>query len=333
MNNTQQKVLALLKGNSLCPSDMARELGISRQALHRHLKILLASHQVEKHGTGPHVTYSLKKINVESRIKESKEYFEKHLLPKYQLQGKAQSLYTEFTRIGRVKSPQKLDFKFILSAAALYSSNIEGNSLNLNSFLNSQMQPKKLRPKEAKEIEDLLDAYSYSKDSALNEGNMLNAHSLLSKDFVNKNRQGVYRNEPVGVFSSSGLVYLAIEPQFVKNEMQQLFKVVHDLLELEMSPTQVFFWASWLHLMMVLIHPFSDGNGRISRLTEKWFLKEKLGELMLLLPSEEYYFKERPRYYESLKLGVNYWEANFTFAMPFLQILPGSLSFAVSKSD
>jgi|GEM_PF-141860 len=333
MNSTQQKILKLLKSNPLSPSLIAHKLGISRQALHRHLKALLQVNQIEKHGNAPHVTYSLKKIIFESRVKESKEYFEKYLLSQYFAQEKIKKLYSQFTKLGTKNFSKKPDFHFMLSAAALYSSNIEGNSLNLNSFLNSQMQPKKLRPREAKEVEDLIEAYSYSKNHSLNEKNMLHAHSLLSRDFVNKNRQGAYRNEPVGVFSDSGLVYLAVEPQFIKNEMGQLFEVLHELLKRKMSPAEVFFWASWLHLVMVLIHPFSDGNGRISRLCEKWFLQEKLGEFMLLLPSEEHYFKERSNYYSSLKVGVNYWEVDFALSMNFLQILPESLRFAVSKLE
>ncbi len=325
MNHTQQKILEFLKELTLTPSDIASKLGISRQALHRHLKVLLANHQIEKHGIAPHVTYSLKKTNTESRVKESKQYFEKHLLPKYIKQEKVQKSYIQFIKLKQKKTSPKPDFNFMLSAAALYSSNIEGNSLNLNSFLNSQMQAKKLRPKEAQEVEDLVEAYYFSRAHTLNEKNMLKVHSLLSNDFVNTKRQGIYRNEPVGVFSNSGLVYLAIESQHVANEMKQLFAVVRDLLKKEMPPVEVFFWASWLHLMMVLIHPFSDGNGRVSRLCEKWFLREKLGELMLLLPSEEHYFKERPRYYSSLRLGVNYWETDFALSTDFLQILPESL--------
>lgn len=330
MNHTQQQILEFLRNTSLGPSEIANKLSISRQALHRHLKVLLKSHQIEKYGTAPHVTYSLKKTDTESRVKESKEYFEKYLLPKYLEKEKIQNSYSKFEQLKNGGSLNEPDFNFMLSAAALYSSNIEGNSLSLNSFLNSQLQPKKLRPKEAQEVEDLVEAYIFSRTCTLNDVNMRRAHSLLSKDFVNKARQGVYRNEPVGVFSNSGLVYLAIEAKYIDDEVKQLFEVIEGLLKKEIEPVEVFFWASWLHLMMVLIHPFSDGNGRISRLCEKWFLREKLGSFMLLLPSEEYYFKERPRYYSSLRLGVNYWETNFALSTNFLQILPESLDFSES---
>ncbi len=77
--------------------------------------------------------------------------------------------------------------------------------------------------------------------------------------------------------------------------------------------------------MMALIHPFADGNGRTARLCEKWFLAEKLGREVFFLASEEYYFKNRPKYYLALRLGVNYWETDFAKSMPFLRLLKDSL--------
>jgi len=213
----------------------------------------------------------------------------------------------------------------MLDSAAVYSSNIEGNSLNLNSFLNSRLQNKKVRPKEAQEIEDLVEAYRFSQSHPLNEKNMLKAHAMLSRNFLNKTRQGAYRKEPVGVFSNRGLEYLALEQHLVPNELQNLFTVIDGLLKKQLHPSESFFWASWLHLTMALIHPFADGNGRIARLCEKWFLMEKLGKMMIFLPGEEFYFKSRPDYYAALKLGVNYWEVDFKKSGPFINLLPGAL--------
>ena len=88
-----------------------------------------------------------------------------------------------------------------------------------------------------------------------------------------------------------------------------------------MTTPEAFFWASWIHLSMALIHPFSDGNGRIARLCEKWFLVQKLSKEMLLLPIEEYYFKNREDYYEALKLGVNYWETDYKKGGSFLKLI------------
>lgn len=325
MNEAQIKILTLLKTNSHSPSQIAKLVGISRQALHRHLKVLLKNKLIIKHGSSPHIHYSRAENDHESRIQESFSYFTNSVLPLYLKQKQTNIVYKKFTAQKFITKAQQHDFAYMLDSAAVYSSNIEGNSLNLNSFLNSRMQAKKLRPKEAQEIEDLVGAYSFSQTHILNEKNMLKAHALLSKDFVNKARQGRYREESVGVFSGRGLEYLAIEANKVKPEMHEFFKTIESLLKKELKPVETLFWASWIHLMMVLIHPFSDGNGRISRLCEKWFLIQKLGPNMIFLPSEEYYFRNRSNYYLALRMGVNYWEIDFKLSMPFLKLLPQAL--------
>ncbi len=316
MSKVQEKILELIKRGVASPSDIAKKLGISRQALHRHLNVLLEQKEVEKEGSAPHVRYILIGGTKESRVVESNLFFEESLLPKY-LKQFSKKLEKQLQLSG--KHP---DFKFMLESAAVFSSNIEGNSLNLNSFLNSRMSPKKIRPKEAQEIEDLVTAYEFTQSHVLNEKNILKAHAILSKEFVSSKRQGAYREEPVGVFSKEGIVYLAVEPKWVKQEMNELFKHVQDLLKMNLSIAQIFFWASWIHLTLALIHPFSDGNGRIARLCEKWFLSSKLGQDMYHLATEEHYFKERDAYYMALRLGVNYWEVDFKKASGFLELLP-----------
>jgi len=322
MKEIKLQILALLKAGPMNPSKVAERVGISRQATHRHLKALLKDNRIEKQGLIPHVFYTLASLNRESRVQESMLFFNEHFLANCLKQDQVNKAYELFCSEQAAPRSGKPDFAFMLDAAAVYSSNIEGNSLNLNSFLNSRMQAKKIRPKEAQEIEDLVEAYLFSQNHGLNEKNMLRTHAILSKGFISKGRQGVYRMEPIGVFSDHGLEYLAVEPQFVNHEMYELFKVVSQLLTSRILPMEVFFWASWLHLMIVLIHPFSDGNGRIARLCEKWFLVRKLGTQMVFLSSEEYYFKERPNYYSALRLGANYWEADFSLSMPFLKLLP-----------
>jgi Fic family protein len=195
----------------------------------------------------------------------------------------------------------------------------------LISALNSRSAPKAHRPKEAQAIEDLVEAYGFSQKHPLSERNVLRAHGILSRTFVSPTRQGVYRREPVGVYSRHGLAYVALEPYFVQQEMQALFQIIKDLLAAKSSLPERFFWATWLHLMMALIHPFSDGNGRISRLCEKWFLAESLGVPFFSLQSEEQYWVQRPQYYAALKLGANYWETDMREVFSFFALLPEGL--------
>ncbi len=60
--------------------------------------------------------------------------------------------------------------------------------------------------------------------------------------------------------------------------MEKIWNDITILLKQKLSPEEIFYYASYIHLVFVNIHPFTDGNGRAARLLEKWFLAEKLGD-------------------------------------------------------
>lgn len=93
-----------------------------------------------------------------------------------------------------------------------------------------------------------------------------------------------------------------------------------------MTTEEVFYYAVYIHLAFVNIHPFNGGNGRAARLLEKWFLAKKLGERVWYIQSEKYYYKHVNSYYKNLsRLGLFYEALNYNNAMPFLLMLPQSL--------
>ena len=218
------------------------------------------------------------------------------------------------------------NFGYQTQASAVYSSNIEGNTIDLNSFMNYKLSKEKFKSeKEIQEIENLISAYQFAQQSKLKENNFLECHRLFSKTLVIESLQGKYRNEKIGVFGKSGLVYLAIEPEYVKETMEQFFSDVYNLLKQVLSKAQVFYFASLIHLIFVHIHPFRDGNGRAARLIEKWFIAEKLGSKYWEMQSEKYYKEHQQKYYEKINLGVNYYELNYDNCLPFLLMLPECL--------
>ncbi|MCP4139499.1 MAG: Fic family protein [Chloroflexi bacterium] len=228
---------------------------------------------------------------------------------------------------------QNLDFKngntdlgYSTQASAVYSANIEGNTIDLNSFMNYKLSQEIAHPtKEIEEIENLIAAYAFAQNHELSEENLLKAHRVFSKTLLIESKRGKYRGEKVGVFGSTGLVYLAIEPEFVAERMKEFFQNIDVLLKEEFSLEKTFYFASLIHLVFAHIHPFADGNGRAARLLEKWFLAQKLGENFWKIPSEKYYKDNQAKYYENINLGVNYYEVDYEGCIPFLLMLPSSL--------
>ena len=218
------------------------------------------------------------------------------------------------------------NFEYLTKASAVYSSNIEGNSIDLNSFMNYELSKEKFKPgKEIEEIENLVKAYEFAQQNELNETNFLTTHKILSKTLLIKSKRGKYRIEQVGVFGRSGLTYLAVEPEYVEREMKQFFSDISKLIKEKLTISEVFYYTSIIHLVFVHIHPFRDGNGRAARLIEKWFITEKLGEKYWKIPSEEYYKTHQEEYYKTLNLGVNYYELNYDACLGFLSMLPNCL--------
>jgi Fic family protein len=223
-------------------------------------------------------------------------------------------------------SDKKGDSSYLTKVSAIYSSNIEGNTIDLNSFMNYKLSERKFKPtKEIEEIENLIEAYEFAQESKLTEKNIFESHKTLSKTLLISSKRGKYREEPVGVFGKSGLIYLAVEAEYVKKEMEIFFEDIAKLLSITLNEQEVFYHASLIHLKFVHIHPFMDGNGRLARLIEKWFVSEKLGHKFWKIPSEEYYKDHQQEYYEAINIGVNYYELNYDRCLNFLTILPNCL--------
>ena len=98
------------------------------------------------------------------------------------------------------------------------------------------------------------------------------------------------------------------------------------LLKLELTLNETFFFASLIHLLFVEIHPFDDGNGRVGRVLEKWFLATKLGQNAWFIQSELNYWNRKKNFYLNLnKVGLFYDKLNFENAIDFLVMLPKSI--------
>ena len=223
---------------------------------------------------------------------------------------------------------KSVDFDYLTQVSSVFSSKIEGNSLDLNSYFNqSQLVTKS---KEFTEIFDLSQAYNLArtktltKTFALTESNLLKAHKIATKSFLESFQSGHYRTNPVGVFGVSELVYMAVESELVKEEMQKLLAEIKVISKQKLTICETIFYAGLIHLKIAQIHPFIDGNGRIARLIEKWFLAGLIGDKVWNKQPEKYIFENKSKYYNSINLGLDYYNLDYSKANTFLQLIAQS---------
>ena len=217
-------------------------------------------------------------------------------------------------------------FSFYSSVAAVYSSKIEGEDIELDSYVKHKRFGIEFQPDYTRKVDDLYDAYQFAKTQPCHRENMAQAHGMLTRHFLPENRQGRPRTGMMYVTTPDGRIeYVAASPYAVVAELDKFYNDLALLLEMELSLQEVFFFASLLHLVFVKIHPFDDGNGRAARLLEKWFLAAKLGDKAWLVPSERYYYEQHATYYHNIRqLGLEYEALDFGAALPFLLMLPNA---------
>jgi Fic family protein len=219
-------------------------------------------------------------------------------------------------------------FSFYTSVSSVFSSKIEGEDIALDSYIKHKRFGIEFLPDYTRKIDDLYKAYTFAKSNTLNKLNIEEAHKLLSQHIVAKQYQGKLRTQNMYVTTDDGKIeYVAATPFEVPDEMDKYYHDIEVLLKQEMNINEVFFFAAMLHLVFVKIHPWNDGNGRSARLLEKWFLAQKLGEKAWFVQSEKNYYLHHQTYYHNIRaLGLEYFELDYAKALPFLLMLPNSLS-------
>jgi Fic family protein len=219
-------------------------------------------------------------------------------------------------------------FSFYTSVSAIASSRIEGEQMEVDSYIKHKMLNIEYQPDLVQKPNDLYKAYLFAQENELTATNFLKTHSLLAAHLLPKAKQGVFRtgNMVVMEHKTGRIQYEAAIVSEVNQLMDLLWKDIEQLKKETLTIEEVFYFASFIHIVFVNIHPFEDGNGRAGRLLEKWFVAQKFGKKAWFMQSELNYYNNVNDYYKNLnQLGMFYEKLDYSKALPFLLMLPNSL--------
>ena len=148
----------------------------------------------------------------------------------------------------------------------------EGNTISLKEtelILTKGIIPKSHTLREVHEIENTVKSYNHIEEykSELNSKFILNLHRLVTQNTLeNQKNEGKYR-------SSGQDVAMLGSKHFPPKGGKKIRQLVDEIIEkFNLSKLSLFEKTAIFHSAFILIHPFIDGNGRVSRLIFNWMM-------------------------------------------------------------
>ncbi|MBU1682136.1 Fic family protein [Candidatus Micrarchaeota archaeon] len=170
-----------------------------------------------------------------------------------------------------------------------YNTNaIEGNPLSLRQtalILSDDIAPQGTKTEDVIEVMNGKDAWNFIKkyNGSLNEKFLQKLQYEVTKN-TKCRIQGKYRDGEVRIGGSEWKPPKAKE---VKNQMGKMISK-YKKIKMKLHPVEL---AGWFHNNFVQIHPFTDGNGRTSRLVMNWILmKKKFTPVIISVQNKEEYY-------------------------------------------
>lgn len=185
------------------------------------------------------------------------------------------------------------------------STSIEGNPLNdkqVASVLKSKTKlPLTLHRYAEIEVRNYKEALDFINKRSLDKSpislkDILAIHKILMKKLLPAGKVGKLRSGEVYIVNQDDDVeYTGAPAKICKQELEDLFTWV---AKTDLHP---YVAAGILHLLFISIHPFSDGNGRCTRLLTLLYLGIKDYDFNKALVLDNFYADDKPRYYAELQ--------------------------------
>ena len=175
------------------------------------------------------------------------------------------------------------------------TNSIEGNSMTEEEvylLTHDGIAPKEKTLKEIHETENMKEAYDYisSYKGPISINLVKDLHKLVQKN-IETRTLGRFKIKQNYVTGSDHLP----TPTMFTNKRMKLLTFWCNKNKGNLHPFEL---ASLFHLQFLIIHPFMDGNGRVSRLLHNLILMQNK------LPSMIFYNNKKQTYYETIKNGL-----------------------------
>ncbi len=235
----------------------------------------------------------------------------------------------------------EIQLRFRATISAVHSStSIEGNPLSKNQVEKIISGKVITAPEYAiREVLNYKKAIDWllkrKPDFKPNAESILRIHKILMDGLLLSEKVGKWRPGPIYIVDEIDKKEVL---QYTGPRAKDLDKLVESLLSWidhkENNSLHPVLKAGLLHYLFVSIHPFSDGNGRTTRLLTSSFLKSWKYDFKDSLSLDSYYLQNRTKYFEALSLGSTFDERVDADLTPFLEFfIKGFLTVAQELSQ
>ena len=141
-------------------------------------------------------------------------------------------------------------------------------------------------------------------------------HRIITDRLLDKTRNGKIRKNPVYIENEKhDILYTAAEPEKVEAELRELIDWIRES-QFSVHPVII---AGIMHFRMAVIHPFADGNGRMSRLLTLLLLYNTGYDVGKYVSLENIINKNKDMYYQKLYESSSGWSDNHNSYWPFIE--------------
>jgi hypothetical protein len=157
----------------------------------------------------------------------------------------------EFSEVEQIRL-EPHSFTFYTSVSVMSSSKIEGEQLEIDSFVKHKLLQIEYLPELTEKPNDLYNAYLFAQDYPLTYANFLEAHKLISAHLLPERLRGTLRKTEMLVMEhkTGRIQYEAAPLGLIETEYKSFWTEIDELLQEPMPVEEVFYYASFIHLYL-----------------------------------------------------------------------------------